>query len=241
MMGLFVRGMRNASMWSERLLVWLAAPPIVLFAMVSIWSTQRVLFHWAAPGYLLLYPPLGRAIACNLNRFWVRRLLAGTAALVVVSLTVVVTQIQTDWLGNRLVSVLNKDPTAEGLDWTSLRDDLGKQGLLAPDVPVAVFDWATAGKIGYALGPQTTILCLSSDARQFAFAQPLSDFVGQDLLVLLPDPKERGLNQAHRWFRATQPLGEVSVHLQGRSLRTFTVLRGFGLLPSPRFEAGRKA
>ena len=56
-------------------------PPIVLFALIAAWSGQRVLFHWAAPGYLMLFPLLGEAVATRLPQPGVRRTLAGTAAL----------------------------------------------------------------------------------------------------------------------------------------------------------------
>src|SRR5215469_3162342 len=43
------------------LLVCLAAPPLVAFAAASLWG--NVLFHWASPGYLMLVPLLGDAVA----------------------------------------------------------------------------------------------------------------------------------------------------------------------------------
>ena len=55
---------------------------------------------------------------------------------------------------------MRTDPTAEGLDWISLRDDLRARGLLPPGTVVAALNWRDAGKIGYALGPDVTMLCL---------------------------------------------------------------------------------
>ena len=141
-----------------------------MFALVSLWSGQCVLFHWAAPGYLMLFPLLGRWIAERTPRPWMRRTVAGTAALLVTVLVVIATQLQFDWAGGRLAGVLRKDPTAEGLDWTSVRDDLRARGLLRPGLPVAAFNWRDAGKFGHALGPDTAMLCLSPDAREFGFA-----------------------------------------------------------------------
>jgi hypothetical protein len=231
---LLVRGFSRPVVWSERLLVWLAVPPIVVFALISAWSSQRVLYHWAAPGYLMLFPLLGGAIDCRLDRVWVRGLLAGTAALVLTSVAVIATQIETDWLGGSLSAVMRKDPTAEGFDWTSLHDDLVRPGLLGRNVIVGVFDWQSAGKIGYALGPDTTILCLSADSRQFGFADPPRDFVGQDVLLLVPDPAKRAAEQAKKWFKTTEAAGGVPVRLGERVLRTVTVLRGKSLLRTPR-------
>ena len=77
------------------------------------------------------------------------------------------------------------------------------------------------------------MLCLSADSRQFGFAHPPSDFAGQDVLLLVLDPAEHGIEEAKRWFRATEVLPGTSVRLDGRVLRTVTVMRGEGLLPRP--------
>lgn len=231
MMILFVRGFRRP--WPERLPAWLAAPPIVAFALISGWSSQRVLYHWAAPGYLMLFAPLGGAIADRLDRLWVQRLVAGSAALVLAAVFVIVTQIQFDWLGRSLTTELNADPTVEGLDWTSVHDDLQARGLLPPGTVAAAFNWRDAGKFGYALGPGTTMLCLSTDSRQFGFAHPVRDFVGQDVLLLEVGPVEQAVSQARRWFHSVKVLPGTLVRQGSRPLRTVTVVRGQGLVPQP--------
>jgi 4-amino-4-deoxy-L-arabinose transferase-like glycosyltransferase len=233
MMLLFVRGFRREAAWSERLLVWLATPPIMAFALISAWSSQRILYHWAAPGYLMLFPLLGDAIGRHWDRPWVRHLLAGSAALILASMAVIAAQIQFDWLGSSLAAVMRSDPTAEGLDWTSLRDSLQTRGLLPTGTVVGVFNWRDAGKIGHALGSSTTMLCLSSDSRQFGFAHSPAEFAGRDMLLLVLDPATHGIEEAKRWFRATEMLPGASISLDGRVLRTVTVLRGKGLLQRP--------
>jgi 4-amino-4-deoxy-L-arabinose transferase-like glycosyltransferase len=229
MMVVLVRGFRRGADWRLGLLSWLAVPPIAAFALISASSAQRILFHWAAPGYLMLFPPLGALIAAAVDRAWMRRVIAGTAALVIASVSVTSLQIQFDWLGGALASVMRKDPTDEGLDWTSVRDDLRARGLLPPGVVVAAMGWRDAGKLGYALGPDVTMLCLSDDARQFGFAEPARDFIGRDVLVLVPDPAGRAAEDARRWFQAVDLLDATEVRLRGRVLRGVTVLRGAGL------------
>ncbi len=231
MMVLFLRGFSRS--WPERLLAWLAAPPIVAFALISGWSSQRVLYHWAAPGYLMLFPQLGGAIADRLDRPWVRRLVAGSAALLLAAVVAIATQIQFDWLGDSLTAEVHADPTAEGLDWISVRDDLQARGLLPPGTVAATFNWRDGGKIGYALGPATTMLCLSADSRQFGFADPPRDFAGQDVLLLVLGPAQQAVAQARRWFHDVEVLPGTSVRQGGRLLRTVTVLRGQRLLPKP--------
>lgn len=229
MMALLVGGFRRGTPWNRRLLVWLAVPPIVGFALISAWSSQRVLFHWAAPGYLMLFPLLGEAIAERLGHPWVRRAIAGSAALVLAALVTVSTQIRFGWMEHGLAALLEKDPTEQGLDWTSLHDDLRARGLLQPGTVVAALNWRDAGKIGYALGPDVTLLCLSPDPRQFSLAHPVQDFAGRNVLLLVPDPAEQAPRNAGRWFHAVEVLPKAAIRLQGQVLRTVTVLRGSGL------------
>jgi 4-amino-4-deoxy-L-arabinose transferase-like glycosyltransferase len=229
MMIVFARGFQLVATWPQRLLVWLAAPPIVVFALISAWSSQRILYHWAAPGYLMLFPLLGDAIARHLDRGWVKGLLAGSATVVLVALALIATQLQFDWLRGSLGTVMRTDPTPEGLDWMSIGDDLRARGLLPPGALVAALNWRDAGKIGYAVGPDTAMLCLNPDSRQFGFAHKLSEYAGRDVLLLAVGPT----GQATQWFHSIQVLPATSVVLDGRTLRTVTVLRGQGLLPHP--------
>ncbi len=228
---LLVRGFGRQHPSTHRLLVWLAAPPIVVFALISAWSSQRVLYHWAAPGYLMLFPLLGEAIATRQTLAWMRGLIAGSAALVLAAVAMISAQIQFDLLGDSLAAIMRDDPTQEGADWTSLSEDLRAHGLLHPGAVAAAMNWRNAGKIGHGLGPEVTMLCLSTDSRQFGFAYPVRDFAGQDVILLLPDPPGLAMQEAGRWFRSVQTLPGTSVRAHGRILRTVTVLRGQDLRP----------
>ena len=155
-----------------------------------------MLFHWAAPGYLMLFPLLGDAVARRLDRPAVRRLLAGTAVFVVLGVAVVATQVRFDWLRPVIAAVARKDPDIDAVDWTSLRDELAARNLLRPGMIVGVPDWRDAGKIAYALGPDVTTLCLNRDARQFGIAWPPARFIGADMLILAPEHGERVVSGA---------------------------------------------
>ena len=103
------RGPADEGRW---LLVCLAAPPIVFFTLVSLRS--RVLFHWAAPGYLMLLPLLGDAIARRRGR---RRWLVATSALVVFGVAVVATEVRFNWLPLAIGEfLLGKDPALAAVE-----------------------------------------------------------------------------------------------------------------------------
>ncbi len=138
-----------------RLLCWMAAPAIVLFAVVSLWSRQ-VLFHWATPGYLMLFPLLGAYLA---ERAWAMPVARATAGLLAVAMLLVVSEIRLSW------APLPAEALLTVRDWSELRDAVGATGL-----PVAAVSWSDAGKAGIGLGPDVPIFCLNVDAREFRFA-----------------------------------------------------------------------
>jgi 4-amino-4-deoxy-L-arabinose transferase-like glycosyltransferase len=219
MMVVFVRALRRGpGEWRPWLLCCLAAPPIVVFAVVSTWSAQRVLFHWAAPGYLLLFPLLGDAVARRLDRPAVRGMLAGTAVLVVLGVAVVATQVRFDWLHREIAAFARRDPDIEVVDWTSLRSDLARPGII-----VGVPNWRDAGKIAYALGPDVTVLCLNRDARQFGIAWPPQDFIGMDMVILAPEHGERVPVELGQAFSSIEKLPDTSIRYAGRTLQAVAV------------------
>ena len=224
MLVLLVRAFRGEG--ADRLLAWLAAPPIIGFALISAWSSQRVLFHWAAPGYLMLFPLLGREVAARMYLGWVRRTLAGTAVLIVAAVVAVGLQTHLDILGDRLTALMRKDPTIEGVDWVSLRADLTKRGLLRPGTLVGVANWRDGGKIAYALGPDATVLCLNADARQFGFANPPAAHIGQDVLLI-------GLAPFAGPFERIEPLAPATIRLRGRVMAPVFVAMGRDLTAWP--------
>ncbi len=217
---------RGPAVWRSWLPVCLGAPPIVVFALIAAWSSQRVLFHWAAPGYLMLFPLLGAFIAQRIGARWLRATLIGTAALVVGAVAIVSTQIRLDWLHPVIGAIAKHDPDLEGIDWTSLRTQLTSRGLLASDTIVGVPDWRDAGKIAYALGPDATVTVLDPDARQFGLVHPARDYVGRNVLVLVVNHPERALRDLAPMFDAVETLPPASIDHRGVVLQLVSVFLG---------------
>ena len=227
MMVLFAAALRPGPVaWRWRLLACLAAPPIVLFALVAAWSSQRVLFHWAAPGYLMLFPLLGEAVATRIAQPVIRRILRDTAVLVVLAVAVIATQVRFDWLHPVIARFARQDPDLAAIDWISVRSDLAARGLLAAGTVVGVPDWRDAGKIAYALGPDVTVLCLNRDARQFGLADPPDRFFGKDVLLLVPAHAAHAEQALAPVFDGIDMLPPAPIQHAGRVLAQVAVLRG---------------
>ena len=224
---------RGQADWRPWLLCWLAAPPILLFAAIAAWSSQRILFHWAAPGYLMLFPLLGGEVADRIRQPLVRRTMVATAALLVGAVAVISIQLSTGWLHPVMAAVTKRDPTIEGIDWTSLRIDLTRRGLLQPGSLVGVPNWRDAGKVAYALGPEVTVVCLNRDSRQFGFADPAAAHIGQTMLVIAPEHANRIPDELGADFAQLERLPDAAIVHAGHVLQRVGVFRGDHLLRSP--------
>jgi 4-amino-4-deoxy-L-arabinose transferase-like glycosyltransferase len=163
----------------QRLLCWMAAPAILLFVVISFWSRQ-VLFHWAVPGYLMLFPLLGAWLA---DRAWAPRAATATAALLAVVACVVVSEVQLAWLPVR------RDPALQARTWAALRP------LVQRNLPIASISWADTGKVAIGLGPNVPVYCLNADARQFSFAT--TPPTHGDLLIIAPNRSITQMRQAY--------------------------------------------
>jgi 4-amino-4-deoxy-L-arabinose transferase-like glycosyltransferase len=183
----------------------LGAPPIVLFAVVALW-TKHVMFHWAAPGYLMLFPLLG-AFVLRLRPALRRGVAAATVALLVLGLAAVTVEVR--WH----VLPLRNDPGADALDWNGLRPALAARGLLGrPGTVIGATGWREAGKIDHALGGAASVICLSRDPREYGLAAPRAAFAGRDVVIVARRPvSEAALAREGVAFAALDPLGVVAL------------------------------
>jgi 4-amino-4-deoxy-L-arabinose transferase-like glycosyltransferase len=178
MMGAAIGALRAGPVeWRKWLPLCLGAPPILLFALVALWA-RPVMFHWAAPGYLMLFPLLGAWLA-QWRPALIRRAAAGTAALLLAGLALVASEVRWHFLP------LPRDPGAEAMDWTALRPALAARGLLdRPNTVIGATGWREAGKVDYGLGGAATVICLNRDAREYGQIAPLPAFAGKDVVIV---------------------------------------------------------
>ena len=234
LIGCAVDALRRGPIDRDRwLLLCLAAPPILFFTVISLWS--RILPHWTAPGYLMLVPLLGDAIA----RRWsesrrIRRVVIATGMFVVFGTGIFVAAVRCDWLVIVLAHFPSaQDPTMAVIDWTPLRDALAQRGLLdRPGLVVGATRWLDAGKIGYALGGRVRTLCLCADPHEYGIIAPLADYAGSDVLIIAPHTRVGEITTRFgSFFQSIEELAPATLLYNGHPALTLPLYLGHRLRP----------
>lgn len=207
--------------WRGWFCLCLGLPLVAGFVVISLWSSRQVMFHWAAPGYLMLLPLLGEAVARRLaagdrlTRLWIRTtaiLLVG----VVVGLAVVIRFDPVPALFAR--SEAARELALDAVDWNALPEELTRRGLHpGPDDVIAAVNWREAGKLDYAFGGKVPVLCLNMDARQYGFNAWPANYVGRNVIIILRERDDDRARVLAPFFREFRDAGTVSVPLSANS------------------------
>ncbi len=175
----------------------LGLPAIVLFTAVPLWG-DRGLPHWQMAGWLVLFPVLGDHLAREAAvRSRPRTWAITSAALLVVFAFLVVGHTATGY-GRLLVpaAFAKGDPTLESLEWTPLRAELQKRGLLdKPGLFVISGSPIDIGKIDQALHDAMPMQVFG-ESKQYAFRYDPRILVGRDALIIGRRDHVNGLDQA---------------------------------------------
>jgi hypothetical protein len=177
--------------------VCLAAPTILLFTLVPLWG-DRGLPHWQMPGWLMLFPVLGdhlarEAAVRSRPRTWA---IWSTVTLAIISV-LLVGHAATGYGRVLLPTVFAKgDPTLEALEWTPLRDELRRRGLLdIKGLFVVSASPIDIGKIDQALGDSIPML-VYGESKQYAFRTDPKSLLGHDALILGSRERMNGIDRA---------------------------------------------
>ncbi len=197
------------------LLACLAIGPIALFTLVAAIGT-RVLPHWAAPGYLMLFPLLGRQVAeaLEIGRRRTRPWLIASAIFMAVLLAGTMVLAQFPW--PKAIGLQN--PLLATLNWNNLEKQLGARGFLSrPNLFVVATGWEDAGKIDYALHGKMPVLCLARDPHAYGILTRPEAYRGEDALIIGKDlPFSRVRRMYGRSFESIEELPHIAVMQGGR-------------------------
>ncbi|HUO53922.1 MAG TPA: glycosyltransferase family 39 protein [Rhodoblastus sp.] len=238
---LFLRALfSGAALEKDFFLACLGAVPILLFTLVAFWSSRRILPHWAAPGYLMILPLLGREIAARIDTglAWPRRALIAAAAFTLLGAGAVAAlpRLAPPFLAGK------HDPLIETVGWTDFVRAFDARGWRQKRLFVAATRWLDAGKLDYALGGDPPVLCLSDDPRGFGIIRDPQAFVGWDALIVAPNlTLDQARARLGRHFDAIEPVAPVEITAGGAPAIRLDVYRATNFHdPAPEFSL-RKA
>jgi len=211
-------------------LAMLGMMPIVLFAAVGVWSSTHILYHWAAPGYLMLFPMLGKW--ADLWRPGLRNTVAAASGLLLVGAA---GALAAEEIYN-LVPDLDlrfppgKSPLLQAVDWDSLRPELAGRDVQA----VAALRWYDAGKIGYGIAGALPVAVFGPEPHEFGISTPPKDLVGDNvLLIAMPGDVSAITAKYARYFKSLAPAPALIVMNHGKLLLVIPALQGTDLLRPP--------
>ncbi len=214
----------------ERYLLWLAAPPLLLFALLPLLG-QRAIPHWFNSGWLFVFPLAGQWLAMRAPRtlrLWSR------ASVVLAALTIAL-YLAALQVGPARILALGptdaRDPTRFSYDWIGLQNaPAWAGGARRPDFAV-VDNWRAGGRVGVALGPDIPICAFTPDPRGFAFQCDLAALKGRDALIVLPQSHAGAdLSALSEYFESVELSEPFSVGRGGRAERWLELARAHVLL-----------
>lgn len=201
--------------------------PILFFTVITLWSNLQFHFHWQAPGYMMLFVPLGEAVRRSLAatsriRSLTNTWLIASATLTIVSITVLAIHMETGfwtwygpkWLANTMGE--KTDPTIDGNDYEDLHLRFEKEKWLTDsNLFVGTPRWWLNGKVDWALKGKKEVVCFNNDARNYAyFGNPLA-LLGKNAVIVGRGHDDNIIQDVKPFFDTIRKLEDVEIKRNG--------------------------
>ncbi len=207
---------------------WLSVLPIVFFTMVTLWADLQYHFHWQAPGYMMLFMPLGYAIDKKMSiggsgGRGTRRWLRFSACFTVITISVLSLHMVTGfwqfygpkWVVNRFHGD-NVDPTIQGVDYDDIMTRFQKEGWLDnKKIFAGSTRWWLTGKEDWALKGKKDVICFSNDPRNLAFLVDPKSLIGNDAIIIGQEHKANVDADVKPFFDSVTQLPDIEIVRHG--------------------------
>lgn len=206
---------------------WTAVLPIVFFTVVTLWADLQYHFHWQAPGYMMLFMPLGFAIDKQLSaepkkqrstRRWIRFSTCFTVITIAVLSLHMVTGFWQSYGPKWIVSHHGDidDPTIQGIDYEDINTRFEKEGWLNnKNIFVGSTRWWLTGKADWALKGRKDVVCFSPDPRNMAFLVDPNKLLGKDAIMIVQRDTAGVERDVKPFFDTVTPLPDIAIIRNG--------------------------
>ena len=208
---------------------WMAVLPIVFFTIVTLWANLQYHFHWQAPGYMMLFMPLGFAIDKSLTlegdgRRLTRRWLNFSICFTVITIGVLGMHMVTGfWQVYGPKWVVNyfhgdqTDPTIQGVDYNDINTRFEKEGWINnPKVFAGSMRWWLTGKVDWALKGKKDIVVFNGDPRNLAFLVDPKTLIGKDAVIIGDNHSAYLAPDVQPFFDSIKQLPDIQIVRNGR-------------------------
>jgi hypothetical protein len=216
----FIKGPRSQIGWFLSLM---AAGPIVVFTLFSVFNSEWYQCHWQAVGYLTLFPALGVRSAALMEK-GVARVRWGLAFSIVAILTtcgliaLYAAVTTSEYMPPPFASVAPNPAVACNYDlsgYAGLGEALERKGVLN-DSNLFVFTshYMDSGRVGWVLRGRCPVLCFAPEdgAKSYPFVERPSGWPGANgLAVSRSQDVTADLALFEPYFKRMTPLGSVKV------------------------------
>jgi len=206
---------------------WTSILPILFFTIITLWTSIGFHFHWQAPGYMMLFLPLGATIVNKIgngdkSKLKVKRWLIFSALFTVVFGAVFLVQSNTGfwrsygpgWLVTKFGG--KYDPTIEGHDYVDIQERFEKEGWMNnPKIFVCSLRWWEAGKIDWALKGEKKLILLHFDPRNHAYFVNPKSLLGQDAILVGEKDERDYKNNVVPFFDSIKALDDIDIKRRG--------------------------
>lgn len=213
-----------------------AAPPVVLFTVCALWVHEAVSHaHWAAPGYLFLFPLLGIHVARNLRqgvRLTERWILVSVIAMPTF-LTVASFQMNTGCFTRLLHVPALRDPMVPLMSWNSIRPFLRAHGVEEKQsLFVITPNRHDASRLEDVFRGKIPVVCLGKRPAHYPFMTDLSAFSGWNAVIVGKNLSEGGVRSFYGSdFKEITRLDDLIISRAGEKALTVQVFLARGYHP----------
>ncbi|HJP62977.1 MAG TPA: glycosyltransferase family 39 protein [Mucilaginibacter sp.] len=210
------------------LFFWLSILPIVFFTVVTLWSDLQYHFHWQAPGYMMLFIPLGFAVDKSLSAQvkWTqltRRWIVFSAWFTVITIGVLSLHMVTGfwtWHGPKWIVHKfhgdNVDPTIQGVDYDDIGARFAKEGWSQnKHLFAGSTRWWLTGKVDWALKGQKEVISFTNDPRNTAFLIDPKTVLGYDAVIIAQEQEQSVIDDVKPFFDDVKQLPDIAIVRHG--------------------------
>jgi len=207
---------------------WLSILPIVFFTVVTLWSDLQYHFHWQAPGYMMLFIPLGFAVDKSLSNQvqWTkltRRWITFSAYFTIITIGVLSLHMVTGfwtWYGPKWIVHRfhgdNVDPTIQGVDYDDIGTRFAKEGWTQnKHLFAGSTRWWLTGKVDWALKGQKEVISFTNDPRNTAFLVDPKTVLGYDAIIIAQDQQQSVIDDVKPYFDDVKQLPDIAIIRHG--------------------------